>query len=288
MGKNELKAGTAAAPLTDAEKAAAIEAAAIENAAKEANMTAMRDATFARIGELGATDKQGSGAITRAGFLFNAACRAGLMTEADAGKAWEAFAKGHNAAVVNSLSIEEGDATIQMADRVHDYDVADKSAISRFKTFARWQVVSHALGLGWFDRVSTLAAAIPAARRVGSDYNCLVRANRELADAADASDMTNADVKAGKFDVADSVITGWLLKPEKAEPADKVKADFDKKLADAINTLAKLAKEGKVMGLPAIVEQLRVAHGDYAKVKSATPGDAIKYELHAVAERKAA
>lgn len=234
--------------------------AAEKNKVLVAQINEARAAILFKATQYGEESATGAMSQTKLAFLFNQACREGYMTVADAGKVYMAYAEGYNAAqrekgtlevanhrlsTVEAALVETAEAGKSKSDH--------KTAISIFATFGRPAVVAE--GLAYFDRVRQLRDTITAENRAQSSmFNAWVAVNRAVSKAADDSDLSDADVAAGKFEVTDAVILGALEKDEKKSGGKSDADKLDRLIADCL----KLAKSDKYTGeLKQALELLR-------------------------------
>ncbi len=220
----------------EAEKAAAMLAASTANEAVLSNHETMRAALIVKAEEYGAAASEGDMSQTKVAFLFNQACREGVMTEEDASKVYLAYAKGYNAAraAKGKITIGETEHAVH-GDSMSDAERgkgAEKTAVSIFRTFGRPAVVAQ--GLDLYRQVREMRELIGADDRAqASLFNAFVAVNRAVSKAADESEKPDAEYR-----VTEDVIAKAITKA----PGGKTDAE---KLAALVTALGKLIKTGK-------------------------------------------
>jgi len=200
------------------------------------NRTAMKAALIEKAEAYGVEAATGDMSQTKVAFLFNQAVRERLMTEADAGAVYTAYAKGYNAARIAKGSLVIADTThFVHGDGMNDVDRgkgAEKTAISIFRTFGRPAVVAQ--GLEMYQDVRELRELLGADDRAqGSLFNAFVAVNRAVTKAADESERPDVE-----FRYDEALILATITK------AGGGKTDVEK-LAALCAALGKLIKTGK-------------------------------------------
>lgn len=160
--------------------------------------------------ELGRASSKGAASLTNAGIEATRLVWEKVVNDSHVEALYAEFAKGHN-------ELAKGGDTM---------NGADKSALSRFRTFFRTEVAVFVYGSGanhnWHDTVADIRASITADERKGSLYNGLVDFNRRVCD-------LGADV--GKLD--EDMVRAMLTK----------EASTAKTVEDLLNSLLDAAKK---------------------------------------------
>jgi hypothetical protein len=232
--------------------------------AKRNNHLAVRNATLETARKYGAENAAGAMSLTKLAYLFNEAVRIGVMTEADAGLVYREFSLGHNEVVEarGSISIN-GVSYSAVADKLIELEEKSaKTPVSMFRSFGKMAAVAQ--GLALYQTMLRVRADIPTDKVYGSAYSCMVKVNREVVSAAEKSDLSDADILAGKQVVTEDQIRAWLTKAGTETGAAKSFAD---KLADLIETARKLHKKGEADLEPALVALKDAAAAYDAKLK---------------------
>jgi len=194
---------TAKQPKLTAEEVLANEAAiAAELLTRATNSETITVEFFKVVEHFGAMAARGKAQLSRLAIKFADACRDkdNPITADDARKVYEAYAKGHNAAVPllgQTASVEfMGESVI-------------KSGASILKTFGHRAVLAQ--GNGIYERVVRLRNELGAEDRSASAYSSFAKVNREVAKLGDA--VANVETIA----ITDDQIISWISKKPTAD-----------------------------------------------------------------------
>lgn len=164
----------------------------------EAKRQANFDAALAQMATLGEQAALGNAALTNAGIAATKLVYDKHVNDAHVEAMYMAFAQSFNAKAKGGERM----------------DSADKSAVSRLRTFFKPEVVAFVYGSGanhnWHDTVADIREGISADNRKGSLYNALVLFNREVVKAEKAAVTT----------ITEEFVTKLLTKDEVKDKTD--------------------------------------------------------------------
>lgn len=225
---------------------------------------------LATAGNYGRDAAAGQTSLTALAFFFNDACRRGFTTEGDARAVYTAYAEAHNAAIEAGKVLIGNVEYRVVADKLLELE-DNKTPVSEFRSFGRPHVVAQ--GLAMYQDVIAVANGMPKEARDNlSVYQCMVRVNRRVSEAAETLGDAFAD-----FIATPEWIRECIATPEAKKPEPKT---FAQRLDRLVADMAKLVKKDECPDLRTVYDALEIVAAqfklDAAKAKVAPLGTLVK------------